>query len=66
MRQRLKETGGGIGGASGSGLKSENGTMGGSSGEKSGEKKSGKNKKSKATQVADEPYKGMFENYINL
>lgn len=61
MRQRLKETGGGIGGASGSGLKAANGTSGGgSSGEKggsSGEKKSGKNKKSKATQVADEPYK---------
>lgn len=62
MRQRLKETGGGIGGASGTGLKAGNGTMvgGGSSGEKGGssaEKKSGKNKKSKATQVADEPYK---------
>ncbi|CAL2045823.1 unnamed protein product [Caenorhabditis brenneri] len=64
MRQRLKETGGGIGGASGTGLKPGNGTTvaggGGSSGEKGGssaEKKSGKNKKSKATQVADEPYK---------
>ncbi|ULT91004.1 hypothetical protein L3Y34_008948 [Caenorhabditis briggsae] len=61
MRQRLKETGGGIGGASGTGFKTGNGTMGGgSSGEKGGssaEKKSGKNKKSKATQVADEPYK---------
>uniref|UniRef100_A0A1I7U9D1 EGF-like domain-containing protein n=1 Tax=Caenorhabditis tropicalis TaxID=1561998 RepID=A0A1I7U9D1_9PELO len=64
MRQRLKETGGGIGGASGGGLKPGNGSMsgggGGSSGEKgssSAEKKSGKNKKSKATQVADEPYK---------
>ncbi|CAB3397402.1 unnamed protein product [Caenorhabditis bovis] len=55
MKQRLRETGGGIGSGSGKGMNSMKSSE--VNGTTSGEKKSGEKKKSKVTQVADEPYK---------